>query len=110
MADVEILTDQDITKIIENINCSNEVTRRALAKRRHDFYRDDGKKFLIEQILREFNEDALAEFRLCPINILKKIVNKRSVVYRNQPKRETMVSSDQALIDYYVKPFALICL
>jgi len=107
MADVEILTDQDITKIIENINCSNEVTRRALAKRRHDFYRDDGKKFLIEQILREFNEDALAEFRLCPINILKKIVNKRSVVYRNQPKRETMVSSDQALIDYYVKTLCI---
>jgi len=107
MEDVKVLDQQTITKIIDEINGQGEKTRRSLAKARHDFYRDDGKKFLIEQILREFNHDALAEFRLCPVNILKKIVNKRSVVYRTPPKRDTELPSDQALVDYYVRELDL---
>lgn len=100
---MEILTDADVRQIIEEINDSAEETRRAKAKRRHDIYADGGKKFLIESIKREFGNDALNEMRLAPLNILKKIINKKSVVYSRPPVRivENKSTSDQALVDYY---------
>jgi hypothetical protein len=101
------LTDGDIKTVIQEIEDTAEVSRRALAKRRHDIYKDGGKRFLIEQIRREFSEDALKEMRLAPINLLKKIVNKRSSVYKRAPKRTSTDARDQALVDYYVKDLEL---
>jgi hypothetical protein len=101
---MEILSDSDVKNIIQEIKESAEETRRAKAKRRHDIYADGGKKFLIEHIKREFGSDAIKEMRLAPINILKKIINKKSSVYSRSPVRvvENKSPSDQALVDYYV--------
>lgn len=99
---MEILTPDTIKQIIDEINESAETTRRAKHKRRHDIYKDDGKKFVIEQIQREFGQDALAEMRVCSLNILKKIVNKRSAVYKTPPVRKAESPASQALVDYYV--------
>lgn len=92
-----------IKSIIAEINDDAEIDRRALAKRRHDIYRDGGKAFLIEQIKREFGNDALNEMRLAPVNLLKKIVNKRASIYKKAPQRKTIDSGDQKRVDYYVK-------
>jgi hypothetical protein len=95
------ITSEQLKQIIEEIsNGGSEETRRAFMKRRHDIYTDGGKKFLIEQIEREFSHDALREMRLAPINILKKVINKRSAVYKAPPIR---VASDgnQDLVDFY---------
>lgn len=99
---MEALSPQDVKQIVREINEDAEVTRRAKAKRRHDIFADGGKKFLLEAIRREFGEDAINEMRLAPINILKKIINKKSSVYARQPLRTTESKSDQALVDYYV--------
>lgn len=92
-----------INQTIEEIQDTGEVNRRALAKRRHDIYLDGGKPFLIEKILKEFGQDALSEMRLIPINLLKKLVDKRAGVYRRPPVRSTEEKSDQLLVDYYVR-------
>lgn len=104
---MEILTQADVDAMIQEINESSEITRRTKAKRRHDIYKDDGKKFLLEQIKREFSEEAISEMRLAPINLLKKIVQKRSQVYKSAPVRQTELESDQALIDHYVEELDL---
>lgn len=98
-----IFTNALVKQVIQDINTESEKTRRALAKRRHDIYKDGGKQFLIEQIRREFNEDAIREMRIAPINLLKKIVNKRASVYKKPPTRTAELDSDMALMDYYVK-------
>jgi hypothetical protein len=101
------LTEEFCAGVIEEITGSNEVGRRALQKRRHDIYKDGGKAFLIEQILREFDQDALKEMRLAPINLLKKIINKRSAVYKKPPVRIATNESDQKLVDHYVEKLKL---
>jgi len=97
-----ILNQGLIQKIIEEVEGQAEVNRRAMTKRRHDIYKDGGKNFLVEKILREFGRDALDEMRLTPINLLKKIVDKRAGVYRRPPVRKCDLPSDQALVDFYV--------
>ncbi len=99
---------------VEEINQTNESDRRARSKKRHDIYKDKGKAFLLEELNREFDSDALNEFRLAPINILKKIINKRSTIYNRPPVRTAMEgkkkeskAKDQALIDFYVEEWDL---
>ena len=100
------LSADQIEKIISEVQGAAEVDRRAMAKRRMDIYRDGGKAFLIEKILREFGQDALSEMRLTPINLLKKIVDKRAGVYKRPPTRKASVDKDQALVDHYVEEMA----
>lgn len=97
------LTEDVIKQAITEIEGQSEKTRRELAKRRLDIYKDGGKQFLIDQITREFSKEAVQEMRLAPINLLKKIVNKRSSIYKRAPIRKTDKPSDQKLIDYYVE-------
>lgn len=104
------LSDRSVlAQIVAGIVDQSEVTRRAEAYRRHLIYRDGGKRFLLEQIRREFDEAAVSEMRLCPINLLKKIVNKRASVYRRAPIRTVSDdnTADQMLVDHYVKAMEL---
>lgn len=96
-----------VKQIVEEIQAQPEVARRAMAKRRYDIYKDGGRSFLIEKILREFKKDSLAEFRIVPINLLKKIVDKRAGVYKRPPIRKAELESDQALMDFYVEKMYL---
>lgn len=98
-----ILNNDQVKDIVAEIRGKAEVDRRALAKKRIDIYKDGGKAFLIEQIRREFDEDALKEMRLVPLNLLKKVVNKLAGVYKKPPSRKTTAPADQALLDYYTK-------
>jgi len=100
--EIDINQPRAIDKILAEIKGQSEVTRRAEALKRHLVYKDGGKRFLLEQIRREFNEDAIDEMRLVPINLLKKIINKRSSLFRKPPVRRTDLDSDQALMDFYV--------
>jgi hypothetical protein len=98
-----IFRNDEVKRAVQEILEQSEVTRRAEAKRRHDIYKDGGRRFLIEQIRKEFGEDAVTEMRLAPINLLKKIINKRSQVYKKAPQRICELESDQQLLDYYVE-------
>lgn len=102
--------DKDlIGKIIDDINNQQEKSRRAYALRRHRIFRDGGRQFLIEELRREFGENSIKEFRLCPINLLKKMVGKKSQIYKTPPIRRafTELDTDQSLIDFYTEELAL---
>lgn len=102
-----MLDQSTVKKIIAEIEGQGEVDRRAKIKRRHDIYKDGGKAFLIEKILREFGEDALSEMRITPINLLKKIVDKRAAIYKRPPVRLAKTPADQKLVAYYERKLAL---
>lgn len=97
----------ELKRIVEEINTEEEKTRRALSLRRYEIYRDGGKRFLLEQLRREFKDDAIKEMRLAPLNVLKKVINKKSSLYRRGPLRRADLDSDQALIDYYAEQWNL---
>lgn len=101
------ITQDEIKRIVEEINGESEKTRRAMAKRRHDIFKDGGRAFLIEQIQREFGPEALKEMRLAPVNLLKKIVNKRSQVYKKAPQRKCEGEANQQLVDFYTQRLEL---
>lgn len=96
------ITPEFLKSVIEEIEGDSERGRRALAKRRHDIYRDGAQKYLIESIRREFSEGALKEMRLAPLNILRIIVQKIARIYSRPPMRKAQTPTDQALMDYYV--------
>lgn len=93
-------------KTIQEINEEEEKSRRFFMKRRHEIYNDGGQEYLVDQVRREFNEDALNEMRLAPINVLKKIVNKKASIYKRPPIRSTELDTDQALVDFYTEDMA----
>lgn len=101
-----ILNQALIQKIIAEVEGQAETNRRALIKRRHDIYKDGGKAFLVEKILREFGDDALSEMRITPINLLKKIVDKRAGIYKRPPVRMASTPKDQDLVNYYEREMA----
>lgn len=102
------LVDPQVTgQIVGEIQRESEIGRRAEMLKRHDIYRDGGMRFLLEQIKREFSQEAINEMRLVPLNLLKKIINKRSIVYKQAPIRRAQEESDQELVDFYVKHLAL---
>lgn len=100
-----VLDQNDIEQMIEEINNQEEVDRRAHMLRRGRIYADGGKSFLIEELKKEFGSESLNEMRLAPLNLLKKIVNKRSTLYKQAPIRKatTDLDSDQVLIDFYTQ-------
>jgi hypothetical protein len=102
-----ILSTQQIQQIISEINEDNEINRRTASKRRHDIYKDGGRAFLIEQIKKEFGQDALKEMRLAPINLLKKIVNKRASIYARPATRKANNPQNQRLVDYYSRKLSI---
>lgn len=102
-----ILNQPVIRKIIEEVEGSAETDRRALIKRRHDIYKDGGKAFLVERILREFGQDALSEMRITPINLLKKIVDKRAGIYKRPPIRLATPVENQPLVNFYENEMSL---
>lgn len=104
MADLQ----NEIALIITEIKSNAEKSRRAYALRRHKIYRDGGREFLIEALETEFPMDAIKEFRLCTVNYLKKLVLKKSLIYKNPPIRKvvTQLDSDQKLVDFYTNELA----
>jgi hypothetical protein len=104
---MSLLNESGIQQIIGEVTSDAEYNRRAESLRRHTIYKDGGKQFLIEAIEREFNKDAVKEMRLAPLNVIKKVIDKRSQVYKRPPLRTTENESDKALMDWYSQDLML---
>lgn len=98
--------DEIIDRTLQQVSSNEEKSRRAYALRRHKIYRDGGREFLIEALKAEFEVNSIDEFRLCPFNFLKKIVQKKQL-YKSPPIRTTALDSDQALVDFYTSELAV---
>ncbi len=87
---------QDILKIevrraiIEEIKGAENQTRKHEAYKRYLCYKDKTKDFVVEQLLRQFDQSTVEEMQYCVSNIsfVRKIIDKLARVYNNGVQRE----------------------
>ena len=92
---MRIKSEQDILKIevrraiIEEIKGSENQARKHEAYKRYLCYKDKTKDFVVEQLLRQFDQSTVEEMQYCVANIsfVRKIIDKLARVYNNGVKR-----------------------
>ena len=93
---MRIKNEQDILKIevrktiIDEIKGSENQARKHEAYKRYLCYKDKTKDFVIEQLLRQFDQSTVEEMQYCVSNIsfVRKIIDKLARVYNNGVMRE----------------------
>lgn len=93
---MRIKSEQDILKlevrraIIEEIKGSENQARKHEAYKRYLCYKDKTKDFVVEQLLRQFDQSTVEEMQYCVANVsfVRKIIDKLARVYNNGVKRE----------------------
>lgn len=88
----QILDPKFRHKVLEEIKSDFNISRKKEAKKRHEVYKDNVVKYVMEKLKREIkNADTLAlmENRASNISICKKIINKLGRVYSEGVTRET---------------------
>lgn len=101
----ELLDPIKRRQIIEEIESPEEQTRRDEAYRRHQCYRDQTKRFVIETLLNQFEQTTVNQmtYAISNISIVKKIIDKLARVYANGVDRsigenEEMTNQLQELV------------
>lgn len=93
----EQILDEDFRKdVIEEILDEENQIRKMREKKRYDVYKDGTRKYVIERLEKEYsNADTLQDaiHRTANLSILRKIIDKKSVVYKDGVIRE--VNSEQ---------------
>ncbi len=96
---MRIKSEQDILKlevrraIIEEIKGSENQARKHEAYKRYLCYKDKTKDFVVEQLLRQFDQSTVEEMQYCVANVsfVRKIIDKLARVYNNGVKREIVM-------------------
>ena len=93
----EILKIEVRREIIAEIKGSENQARKHEAYKRYLCYKDKTKDFVVEQLLRQFDQSTVEEMQYCVSNIsfVRKIIDKLARVYNNGVKRE-IVGDEQA--------------
>ena len=88
----EILKIEVRREIIAEIKGSENQARKHEAYKRYLCYKDKTKDFVVEQLLRQFDQSTVEEMQYCVSNIsfVRKIIDKLARVYNNGVKREIM--------------------
>lgn len=97
----EILDQGFRKKIIEEIKGPENIARKADALKRHDCYKDQTKKWVLEALRREFEEQTVEEMsgRVSNISIARKIVDKLAQTYVHGVDRLVEDELSQEAID-----------
>jgi hypothetical protein len=93
---MRIKSEQDILKlevrraIIEEIKGSENQARKHEAYKRYLCYKDKTQDFVVEPLLRQFDQSTVEEMQYCVANVsfVRKIIDKLARVYNNGVKRE----------------------
>lgn len=100
----EELLDIDFRKkIIEEIEGEENVARKRESYKRYEIYRDRIKKYILENLLLEMDEETVNEMqsRIATVNMYKKMVQKKARVYKEAPVRKSLAKEDE-----YIKSLA----
>lgn len=95
---MRIKSEQDILKlevrraIIEEIKGSENQARKHESYKRYLCYKDKTKDFVVEQLLRQFDQSTVEEMQYCVANVsfVRKIIDKLARVYNNGVTRAIM--------------------
>lgn len=95
----EILKIEVRREIIAEIKGSENQARKHEAYKRYLCYKDKTKDFVVEQLLRQFDQSTVEEMQYCVSNIsfVRKIIDKLARVYNNGVKRE--ITGDEQASD-----------
>lgn len=90
-----MLTDKLIQESIERAKIENESARKKDVSKRVSFYRDDFKTIITDEVNRQFHKDIaplLIQLVDDSVNIVKRIVNEISIVYKVAARRDAVLS------------------
>ena len=93
----EKLLDQDFrAMLIEEIEGEENVSRKKESFKRYEIYRDRIKKYILENLSLEMDEETVNEMqsRIATVNMFKKMVQKKARVYKNAPIRTPLVDGE----------------
>lgn len=108
----KLLTDEQILdlsfrqKIIKEITESENTTRKAEAQKRHEIYKDNTRKWVIESLAREGLKQATLETmanRAANISVCKKVIDKLARCYVGGVQRTATPESAQPQVDNLAK-------
>lgn len=87
--EAEILKPEIRKLIIEEIKGRENLTRKYQAYKRYQCYKDKTSHYVVELLLRQFDQDTVEEMRyaLSNISIVKKVIDKLARVYSNGVER-----------------------
>lgn len=96
------LFDKDVAKyIVKSIQDEND--RLKINEKLFNIYEGQIGPILIEKMKNDISESSFiqAKERICPINILEKVIDKLSKIYQQEPKREVMEGreSDKKIVE-----------
>lgn len=79
-------------KILKEIQGPENQQRKADSYKRWEIYKDRVKKYILEQLQKELDPETLIEVesRTSTINVFKKVVNKKSRIYKTAPSRKVI--------------------
>lgn len=91
----ELLKPEVRKQIIEEIQSRENLIRKYQAYKRYQCYKDKTNHFVVELLLRQFDQDTVEEMRyaLSNISIVKKVIDKLARVYSNGVERT--ISGDE---------------
>ena len=94
----EILEESLRSRIITEINGSENTRRKAQAKKRYDCYRDQTRSYVVDMIYEEYSDQSVAQemaHRATNVSFLKQIIQKKARVYKEPVKRTASVNQEQ---------------
>lgn len=88
----DILDETFRGKIIKEIQGPENQQRKADSFKRWEIYKDRVKKYILEKLQQELDPETLIEVesRTSTINVFKKVVNKKSRIYKVSPNRKVI--------------------
>lgn len=91
-------------KIIEEINGEENQNRIKECKKKYDIFKDGTKKYVLEQLSKELSPDTVQQMkcRTSDISILRKIIDKKSMVYKDGAYRQVNDDVKQSQLDFFV--------
>lgn len=87
--------------VIEEIEDSENIQRKAESYKRYEIYRDRIKKYILENLLKELDQETVNEMqsRVATVNMYKKMVQKKARVYKDKPIRTSLIDGEQDYIE-----------
>lgn len=104
----DILNPEFRKMVIEEIMGDENIQRKKEVKRKYDVFKDGTRQIVIDRMSRELGEETAHEIiqRTANISILRKIIDKKGMVYKDGVVRETSDHPNkeglQRAIDFYV--------
>jgi len=108
--DEKMILDKHVRlKLIEDIEGSENISRKMEALKRYEILKDRIKKYILKNLKLELDSETVQDMasRIATINIYKKVVGKKARVYRTIPKREATEGIDQGTLDTFIDKLSL---